>query len=102
MKLIIQIPCLNEEAHLPATLADLPRDVPGFDTVEWLVIDDGSTDETAAVVRGYGERVTYLRQSNAGKPAAVNRGMRAAHGRSVWVMDDDDVALADALVQRSG
>ncbi|MEA2256427.1 MAG: hypothetical protein QOG35_2472, partial [Solirubrobacteraceae bacterium] len=44
MKLIIQIPCLNEEATLPETLADLPRQVPGFDEVEWLIIDDGSTD----------------------------------------------------------
>ncbi len=44
MKLIIQIPCLNEEATLPETVADLPREVEGFDTVELLVIDDGSTD----------------------------------------------------------
>ena len=49
MKLIIQIPCLNEEATLPATLADLPREVPGFETVEWLIIDDGSTDRTIEV-----------------------------------------------------
>ena len=49
VKLIIQIPCFNEEATLPVTLADLPREVPGVDVVEWLVIDDGSTDRT---VRG--------------------------------------------------
>jgi len=49
MKLIIQIPCFNEAQQLPATLADLPREVAGFDAVEWLVIDDGSTDETVAV-----------------------------------------------------
>ena len=48
-KLIIQIPCLNEEETLPATLADLPREIDGFDTVEWLVIDDGSTDRTVEV-----------------------------------------------------
>ena len=47
MKLIIQIPCLNEELALPATLADLPREVEGFDVVEWLIIDDGSTDRTS-------------------------------------------------------
>ncbi|HEY8640122.1 MAG TPA: glycosyltransferase, partial [Solirubrobacterales bacterium] len=46
MKLIIQIPCLDEEQTLPATLADLPRAIEGFDEVEWLVIDDGSTDRT--------------------------------------------------------
>ena len=46
-KLIIQIPCLNEAETLPATLADLPRSVPGIDTIEVLVIDDGSRDNTA-------------------------------------------------------
>ena len=47
-KLIIQIPCFNEEQTLPQTLADLPREVPGFDLVEWLVIDDGSADRSTA------------------------------------------------------
>ena len=47
--LIIQIPCLNEETTLPATIADLPRQVDGFDRVEWLVVDDGSTDRTVEV-----------------------------------------------------
>jgi len=51
MKLIIQIPCLDEEQTLPTTLADLPRAIEGFDEVEWLVIDDGSTDRTGAKVR---------------------------------------------------
>jgi glycosyltransferase involved in cell wall biosynthesis len=54
MKLIIQIPCWDEERHLPTTLRDLPRQVPGFDVVEWLVIDDGSTDRTIAVARENG------------------------------------------------
>jgi len=53
-KLIIQIPCFNEEKSLPITLQDLPREVPGFDVVEWLVIDDGSTDGTVQVARDYG------------------------------------------------
>lgn len=54
VKLIIQIPCFNEEADLPKTLADLPRHVPGVDTVEWMVIDDGSTDRTVEVARAHG------------------------------------------------
>jgi glycosyltransferase involved in cell wall biosynthesis len=53
-KLIIQIPCLNEEATLPITLAALPRRVEGVDVVEWMVIDDGSTDRTAEVARAHG------------------------------------------------
>lgn len=53
-RLIIQIPCFNEEATLPGTLADLPRDLPGVDKVEWLIIDDGSSDRTAQVAEECG------------------------------------------------
>lgn len=51
MKLIIQIPCYNEEKALPITLSDLPRKIPGVDIVEWLIIDDGSTDLTAKIAK---------------------------------------------------
>ncbi len=49
LKLIVQIPCLDEEQELPRVLEELPREVEGFDAVEWLVIDDGSTDRTLEV-----------------------------------------------------
>lgn len=54
MKLVIQLPCYNEAETLPIALAALPRKVPGFDTVEWLIIDDGSKDDTARVARQNG------------------------------------------------
>lgn len=54
MKLIIQIPCFNEAESLPVTLKELPREVPGFASVEWLVINDGSTDDTENVARAHG------------------------------------------------
>jgi glycosyltransferase involved in cell wall biosynthesis len=54
MKLIIQIPCYNEAEALPVTLKDLPRQVPGFSSVEWLVVNDGSSDGTAEVAKGCG------------------------------------------------
>lgn len=54
MKLIIQIPCYNEEETLGVAIADLPRQVPGFETVEWLVVNDGSTDRTSQVARELG------------------------------------------------
>ncbi len=54
MKLIIQIPCFNEEESLPVTLKELPRQVNGFDKVEWLIINDGSTDKTVETAKKYG------------------------------------------------
>ena len=54
MKLIVQIPCLNEETTLPATIQDIPRAMEGVDVVEFLVIDDGSSDGTVAVARELG------------------------------------------------
>jgi len=62
-RLIIQIPCLDEAETLPATLADLPRSIPGIDSVEVLVIDDGSTDETTKVARALGvDHIVSLRR----------------------------------------
>ena len=54
MKLIIQIPCYNEEETLGEALSDLPREVPGIDVVEWLIINDGSTDRTVEVAKTHG------------------------------------------------
>jgi len=54
MKLIIQIPCYNEEQHLPEALAHLPRQIEGIDTIEWLIINDGSSDRTVEVARACG------------------------------------------------
>jgi glycosyltransferase involved in cell wall biosynthesis len=92
VKLIIQIPCLNEEATLPETLADLPRHVEGFDTVEWLVIDDGSTDATADVARECGVDHVVRFTSNKGLAIAFQAGIDAALklGADVIVNTDAD------------
>lgn len=92
MKLVIQIPCLNEEQTLPATLADLPREVPGVDTVEWLVVDDGSTDRTVEVAREHGVDHVVSHRTNRGLAAAFLTGLEAAisAGADVVVNTDAD------------
>jgi len=92
MKLIIQIPCFNEEESLPGTLAALPREVPGFDTVEWLIIDDGSRDRTVDVARAHGaDHVVHLPR-NRGLARAFTVGLEAglALGADVIVNTDAD------------
>jgi glycosyltransferase involved in cell wall biosynthesis len=92
MKLIIQIPCFNEADQLPQTLADLPREVDGFDVVEWLVIDDGSTDETIAVARANGVdhlvRLTNNKGLAAGFQAGIDTSLKL--GADVIVNTDAD------------
>jgi glycosyltransferase involved in cell wall biosynthesis len=99
VKLIIQIPCLNEEETLPRVLSQLPRRVAGFDTVEWLVIDDGSTDRTAAAARANGADHLVRLTNNKGLSAAFQAGLDAALklGADVIVNTDadDQYSVAD-------
>ncbi|HEX6153353.1 MAG TPA: glycosyltransferase family 2 protein [Solirubrobacterales bacterium] len=92
MKLIIQIPCLNEEATLPETIADLPREVPGIDEVELLVIDDGSTDRTVEVARECGVDHIVRLTNNKGLAAGFQAGLDACLklGADVVVNTDAD------------
>jgi glycosyltransferase involved in cell wall biosynthesis len=92
MKLIIQIPCFDEAEQLPSTLGDLPRELPGIDTVEWLVIDDGSTDDTVAVARRHGVHHIVRLTNNKGLAAAFQAGLDASLklGADIIVNTDAD------------
>jgi glycosyltransferase involved in cell wall biosynthesis len=101
-KLIIQIPCLNEAATLPATLADLPRAMTGIDVIETLIINDGSRDETVAVARAHGVHhvVSFPRQK--GLAAAFTAGIDASlkAGADFIVNTDADNQYAGADIER--
>ena len=92
MKLIIQIPCFNEEAQLPTTLSRLPRRIDGFDSVEWLIVDDGSTDRTIEVARAAGVDHVVRLTNNKGLAAAFQAGLDAGLklGADVIVNTDAD------------
>lgn len=92
MKLVIQIPCLNEEQTLPRTLADLPVQLPGIDEIEVLLIDDGCTDGTVAVAREAGVRHFVRFASTRGLARAFSAGLDAALklGADVIVNTDAD------------
>jgi glycosyltransferase involved in cell wall biosynthesis len=92
MKLIIQIPCLNEEETLPETINDLPVEISGVDKIEVLVIDDGSTDRTAEVARSLGVDHVVQHNDNLGLAAAFQTGLNASieAGADIIVNTDAD------------
>lgn len=90
MKVIIQIPCFNEAETLPETLADLPRALLGVDTVEWLVVDDGSSDETSAVARAHGVHHVVRIPHNQGLAKAFTAGLQASIGLGADIIVNTD------------
>lgn len=92
MKLIIQIPCLNEEATLPTTLASLPRSIPGITSIETLIIDDGSSDKTSEVARAHGVKHIVRFAKRRGLARAFQAGLDASlkAGADIIVNTDAD------------
>jgi glycosyltransferase involved in cell wall biosynthesis len=92
MKLIVQVPCLNEEASLPETLRAIPRSIPGIDRVEVLIVDDGSTDRTGEVARAHGADHVVRFTRHKGLAAAFMAGLDASLrlGADIIVNTDAD------------
>ncbi|HSE03505.1 MAG TPA: glycosyltransferase [Methylomirabilota bacterium] len=89
------IPAYNAEDFIEETLESVFQQT--YDRLEIILVDDGSTDRTAARVRRYGDRVRYIPQRNAGAGAARNRGLSAATGDYIAFLDADDVWRPEKL-----
>lgn len=94
----VLIPTYNRSRLLAQCLRSLTEAVAPL--AEVIVIDDGSSDDTAAVVAGFDPAVRYERQDNAGKPAAVQHGAQRARGQWLWILDDDDLACPGSIRAR--
>jgi glycosyltransferase involved in cell wall biosynthesis len=100
MKLIIQIPCYNEEGTIGITLSSLPRKLDGIDLVEWLIIDDGCTDRTVEMAREHGVEHIVSLSRNQGLAAAFKAGLDACvrNGADIIVnLDADNQYNADDI-----
>lgn len=92
MKLVVQIPCLNEEQTLPITLADIPRSIPGIDEIEFLIVDDGSTDRTVEIAHECGVHHVVRHAGRRGLASAFRSGIdkALAVGADIIVNTDGD------------
>jgi glycosyltransferase involved in cell wall biosynthesis len=93
------VPVFNGERYLAEALDSILAQE--YTPLDIIVADDGSTDGTAAVARGYGDRVRVLRQPNAGAPAARNLGLQAARGELIAFLDSDDLWHREKLARQT-
>jgi glycosyltransferase involved in cell wall biosynthesis len=102
MKLIIQIPCLNEAETLGVALAELPKEIPGIDTIEVLIIDDGSTDDTVKVAREHGVTHVVGFHTNQGLARAFMLGLHSCleRGADIIVNTDADNQYCGADIEK--
>lgn len=92
------MPTYNRAHYIEECLDSLLNQT--YPAIEIIVIDDGSEDDTAGLLRRYGNKIRYLQKENGGKPSAVNLGLSLAQGNLIWLFDDDDVALPGAIEHR--
>src|SRR3989344_3287708 len=92
MKLVVNIPCLNEEYTIPLVIKDIPKQIPGIDKIEIQIVDDGSTDRTVEVAKKLGVDRVIIHKTNRGLGNAFKNGMQVAleAGADIFVNTDAD------------
>ena len=98
LRVSVLVPTFNRANYIAECLDSLLAQT--MPALEIIVIDDGSEDGTAELLTSYGQRIRYVRKENGGKPTAVNLGLSLAQGELIWIFDDDDVALPNAIESR--
>lgn len=98
LRVSVLVPTFNRANYITECIDSLLAQT--MAALEVIVIDDGSEDRTAELLRNYGDRIRYVRKENGGKPTAVNLGLTLAQGELIWIFDDDDVALPQAIANR--
>lgn len=98
LRVSVLVPTFNRANYIAECLNSLLAQT--MPALEIIVIDDGSEDGTAELLKRYEHRIRYVRKDNGGKPTAVNLGLTLAQGELIWIFDDDDVALPDAIANR--
>ena len=98
MRVSVLVPTFNRANYIAECLDSLLAQT--MPALEIIVIDDGSDDGTAELLKRYEQRIRYVRKKNGGKPTAVNLGLSLALGELIWIFDDDDVALPDSIANR--
>lgn len=98
LRVSVLVPTFNRANYIAECLDSLLAQT--MPALEIIVIDDGSEDGTTQVLKSYEQRIRYIRKDNGGKPTAVNLGLSLAQGELIWIFDDDDVALPDAIANR--
>ena len=95
-RITVITPVFNGEKYIKETIDSVLSLSKGF-SVEYLIVDDGSTDETPEIVRGYGDLITVISQPNGGESSAVNRGLEKAVGEFVLIVSADDPLLTSEI-----
>ena len=100
-KFSVIIPTYNRANYVGEAVESVLQQT--YQNSELIVVNDGSTDDTAEVIRRFGDQICYVEKANGGKASAVNLGLKYVTGEYVWILDDDDIGcrISSSCTRRS-